>query len=219
MATETKAKIHTVYKTIDGARVPSVTTILGILNKPALLDWAWKCGVDGLDYKTVRDTAAGAGTLAHSMIQSHLSGTTCDTSEYSQQDIEKAENAVIKFYNWLDQNPIRPLNLEFALVHEELKYGGTIDCLAQRVDTGDIVLIDFKTGKAIYSDMFYQLSAYEELLRHNNISFSRSMILRIGRDESEGFEVRESGNLSAHFELFKHALAIYRLQGELRRTK
>src|SRR5438093_1588565 len=35
---------HTVYKNAAGKRVPGVTTILGILNKPALLKWAWEQG-------------------------------------------------------------------------------------------------------------------------------------------------------------------------------
>jgi hypothetical protein len=214
---DNKAKIHTVYKTVDGTRVPSVTTILGILNKPFLLDWAWKCGVDGLDYKAVRDGAASIGTLAHAMIQAHLQRAKLDTSEYSPADVGKAENALIKYWDWEKENPIKPLMLEKQMVHEKLGYGGTIDCLAQRLDTGEIVLIDFKTSKAIYSEMFYQLAAYEELLAHKDILIAKSMILRIGRDDIEGFEVREAGNLSNHFELFKHCLEIYRLQAEIRR--
>ncbi len=47
----TKTKIHTVYKAKAGERVPYVTTILGILNKPALIEWAWKLGTEGTFYK------------------------------------------------------------------------------------------------------------------------------------------------------------------------
>ena len=35
---------HTIYKTLEGEIVPSVTTVLKILNKSALLDWAWRLG-------------------------------------------------------------------------------------------------------------------------------------------------------------------------------
>lgn len=58
-----KTKIHTVYKLEDGTRVPSVTTILGILNKPALVEWAYQCGCQGLDYKAVRDQAGEGKNL------------------------------------------------------------------------------------------------------------------------------------------------------------
>lgn len=81
--TEIKTKIHTVYKTADGKRVPSVTTILGILNKPALLDWAWRMGCEGQDYKAVRDNAGDIGTLAHYLILCHLKGEKPETQDYS----------------------------------------------------------------------------------------------------------------------------------------
>ena len=37
VAAPDKTKAHTVYKTADNKRVPGVTTILGVLNKPALV--------------------------------------------------------------------------------------------------------------------------------------------------------------------------------------
>ncbi len=222
MATETKStktKIHTVYKNLKGERLPSVTTVLGVLNKPALMDWAWKCGCDGLDYKAVRDTAGGIGTLAHYLILCHLKHETPDTSEYSAQDIDKAETCLIKFWEWDKQYNICPILVETPLVSEPFGFGGTIDCLCQITQGPSIyknMLLDFKTGKGIYPEMFYQLAAYSHLLAEHNMHHEGAMILRIGRDENEGFEVREMGNLDRHFEVFKHCLGIYQLQKELR---
>jgi hypothetical protein len=218
MTTGNKTKIHTVYKTQDGKRVPSVTTVLGILNKPALLDWAWKCGCDGVDYKAVRDNAADIGTLAHYLIMCHLKGQAPDTSDYSKDDIDKAETCLIKYWDWEKDNPIEPLLVEAPLVSEIHRFGGTIDCLA-RDSHGDLVLIDHKTGKGIYSEMFYQLAAYAQLLSEQDQKWvvKSARILRIGRDANEGFEERLVYNWDRHFELFKHCLAVYRLQGELRK--
>jgi len=211
-----KTKIHTVYKTKSGERVPSVTTVLGILNKPALLEWAWKCGCEGLDYKAVRDNAADIGTLAHYLILCDIQNETPDTSEYSAADISKAETCLLKYWEWKKVNPITPMFAERPLVSEQYRYGGTIDCFARRDDTGEFVLIDFKTSKAIYPEYFYQLAAYENLLGEHGHRFDKTILLRIGRDEAEGFEVREAGNLDKHFELFKHCLEIYRLQKEVK---
>ena len=58
-------QIHTIYKKADGTRVPSATTYLGVLAKPALIHWAWELGVQGLDYRKVRDQAGETGTLGH----------------------------------------------------------------------------------------------------------------------------------------------------------
>jgi hypothetical protein len=214
MVTENKTKIHTVYKLSDGSRVPSVTTILGILNKPALLDWAWRCGVEGKDYKAVRDNAADIGTLAHGLVMAHLTKTEFDKSEYSSADIDKAENCLIKYFDWEKGHKIEVLMVETPMLSETYRFGGTIDCLA-KVD-GELALIDHKTGKGIYSEMFYQLAAYRQLLRENGHVITNARILRIGRDSTEGFEERMMVDLDKQFELFLACLKIYRLQAELR---
>lgn len=38
----TPTKVHTKYISKDGEQVPGVTTILGILSKPALIHWSWE---------------------------------------------------------------------------------------------------------------------------------------------------------------------------------
>jgi genome maintenance exonuclease 1 len=207
-----KTKIHTVYKLADGTRVPSVTTILGVLNKPALLQWAWQCGVDGLDYKAVRDDAANVGTLAHYLILCHLKGETPDTSEYSPQDIERAENCLIKYWDWEKEHDIKPILVEEPLVSYE--FGGTIDCLAEI--NGELVLIDFKTSKALYQEMFYQLAAYRQLLREAGYNVINARILRIGREDTGDFEERIASDLDTAWQVFEHCLQIYQLSKKVR---
>lgn len=211
-----KTRIHTVYKTSDGTRVPSVTTILGILNKPALLEWAWRCGCDGLDYKAVRDQAADIGTLAHYLIMCHLQGIEPDTPQWSPADVDRAENCVLSYLEWERGKDLKPLLIEQQLVSEEDKFGGTVDCVAEL--NGEIVLVDYKTGKAIYPEMFAQLAAYRHLLA-GVVTVKSARILRIGRDENEGFEERlvTSDQLDKQWELFQHCLAIYNLQKEAKK--
>lgn len=217
MAEQTKTKVHTAYKKADGTRVPSVTTILGILNKPALLDWAWRMGLEGLDYKEVRDQAADIGTLAHLMILNHLKGDKGDYSEYSKQDIDKAENCILSYFEWEKNRKIEPLMLEQTLVSEEYSFGGMVDFFG-KIDSQP-TLLDFKTGKAIYPEFFYQLAAYEHLLAEQGELIEITKILRIGRDADEGFEERAIGNLDKHWELFLNCLKIYNLQKEIRKEK
>lgn len=210
-----KTKVHTVYKTKDGERVPSVTTALGILNKPALLQWAWQCGVDGLDYRAVRDQAADIGTLAHYLILCHLKGEMPDTSEYSPGNISKAENCLIKYWDWEREHKIEPLLVEEPMVSEAYRFGGTIDCLARC--NGELWLIDHKTGKAVYDEMFYQLAAYRQLIRESGADIHNARILRIGREETGDFEERIAPNLDTAWEVFKRCLDIYNLQKQLKK--
>ena len=216
MANEVKqrTRIHTVYKTADSKRVPSVTTILGILNKPALLTWAWQCGVNGLDYRSVRDDAAGVGSLAHYLIMCDLKGEKADTSEYSPQDLERAENCLLKYWEWEKQNKPEPILIEQALVSENLGFGGTIDCLAKVGN--EFWLVDYKTSKAIYPEMIYQLAAYKALLSEHKHIINQARILRIGRDDIEGFEEKQFINLDKAFELFLCCKRIYELQKEIK---
>jgi len=212
-----RAKQHTVYQLANGSRVPGVTTILGVLNKPALVKWANNLGLQGIDSSKYVDDKAAIGSLAHAMIEAYLSGEKCDTSEYSQAQISQAETCLIKFWDWEKEHRIVPILCETPMVSEEWKFGGTIDCIAE-VDGKD-TLLDFKTSKGIFPEMLTQLSAYQHLSEVNGYSVHHARIIRIGRNEDEGFEDRAINNLSKQWDLFTHCLAIYQLQNEIKRGK
>ena len=210
-----KAKAHTIYKMPDGQRIPGVTTVLGILNKPALVKWANNLGLQGIDSSKYRDEMADIGTLAHQMIVDGFNKVTTDTSDYSQTQIDLAENCLLSFMEWEKGHKIEVIMAEKPLVSAEFNFGGTIDCFCEL--DGQPTLLDFKTGKAIYPEMFYQLAAYEQLLGEAGYLIEVSRILRIGRDNDEGFEERLVGDTTKHLELFKHCLAIYNLQKEIKK--
>ena len=208
-----KTQAHTRYKNAEGKIVPGVTTILGILNKPALIKWANNLGLQGIDSTKYRDEMGEIGTLAHQMIVDYFNNKETDTSDYSKKQIELAENCLLSFWEWEKQHKIAVVFAEFQLISNE--YGGTIDCYCSL--DGELTLLDFKTGKAIYPEMLHQLAAYSELLTEGGHPVKAARILRIGREEGEGFEERVITDTSKHLELFKHCLAIYNLQKEIRK--
>ena len=210
-----KSKAHTIYKLEDGTKIPGVTTVLGILNKPALVIWANQLGLQGIDSSKYRDEMADIGTLAHQMILNYFQKIDTDTSEYSKSQIDLAENCMLSFWEWEKGHKIEVILAEVQLISKEYGYGGTIDCFC-KLD-GQPTLLDFKTGKAIYPEFFYQLAAYEQLLAEAGHLIEVTRILRIGRDADEGFEERLIGDTTKHFELFKHCLAIYNLQKDIRK--
>jgi hypothetical protein len=213
-----KTQAHIQYKLADGSPVAGVTTITGMINSPdkqaRLMYWAWNLGRQGLDYREVRDGAADVGTLAHYLIMCHLKGETPDTSEYSPADVQKATNSLAKFKNWLKEHPVKPVMIEEPLISEEFKYGGTLDLFAEL--GGEFVLVDFKTGKAIYDEMYFQLAAYQKLLEEQGWPVANSRILRIGVGEDEGFEERIKPNLQAEWDIFWHCLCVYRIRQAVR---
>jgi hypothetical protein len=82
---------------------------------------------------------------------------------------------------------------------------------------GKVTLVDFKTGKGIYDEMLCQVSAYNELLKIRGIQTDEIMILRIGRNEDEGFETRtiRADDVQLYFEVFKNCLNIYETKKKL----
>lgn len=212
-----KSKVHTIYKLKSGRRVPGVTTITGILAKPALIPWAWKLGTQGVDYGKFRDDKAEIGTLAHAMVMAHLRDEPLNTDEYSKKQISQAENSVLSFLEWEKSHPLSPILIEKPLVSEKYAFGGTLDVLAKT--NGDNCLVDLKTGANIYPEYLYQLAAYEILLQENGHVVNSSRILNIGRTEDEAFQDRRVGDLSKEKELFLHCLAIYNLKREIKGGK
>lgn len=209
-----RAKAHTVYKTADGKRVPGVTTILGVINKPALVKWANGLGLQGIDSSTYVDETAKVGTLAHEMIQEYLGGPAWDRSAYDAIQVDLAENAVIKFFEWEKQRgyegKFNTLGIEMPLVSEDGKFGGTIDWYGE-ID-GKHWLIDIKTSKGLFPEHTYQVAAYWQLLRENGYKVDGVRLLRVGRTEDEGFEdhVHDEPELKGAWDVFSAALLLYK---------
>lgn len=181
-----------------------------------MVKWANNLGLHGIDSSKYVDDKAAIGTLAHMMVTDYLQKKSTDTSDYSQKQIDQAENSLLSFFEWEKVHTIEPILIEKPLVSEKYQYGGTIDCLA--VLDGNKTLIDFKTGKSIWPEMFYQLAAYDWLLQEHHHNVYNSHIIRIGRDESEGFEDRFLPSLKPHWSLFLHCLAIYNIQKEINKS-
>jgi hypothetical protein len=211
------AKQHTVYKTLDGKRVPGVTTIIGVLAKPALIYWANQMGLQGVDTAKYTDATARVGTLAHYLVMCHMKKEEPDAEylkEFSKMEMDIAENSLISFYEWEQHHEIKPIENELPLVHEELCYGGTIDVYAE-VD-GLLSLVDLKTGKGLYDEHSIQLAAYRKLLMSHGYIVDRGLLLNIPRQETEEFQYKEVRNFEIYEKIFWHCHGIYNLQKQLK---
>ena len=204
-------RAHTRYM-LDGKRVPGVTTILGTLAKPALVPWANRLGLEGIDVTKYVDELAKIGTLGHYLIECDIKGEMPDLDVYSKEQLDRAENCLLKFYAWERENEVDFFQSELQLVSRQHRFGGTLDSIA--AVNGKLSLVDFKTSKAIYPEMFFQLAAYRQLAKEAGYEIDNVRILRIGRTEEEGFEERlfDVKDLDPHWEIFYHALQIYNLK-------
>lgn len=188
------------YHIADGTRVPSVTTITGRFKESgALIDWAYRMGRDGKDYRSARDQAADAGTLAHSLIDGHIHGTQ-PVIVGDPETIRKATNAFNAYLSWQETNNFKIEWTERQLVSEAHKYGGTPDAFG--IVNNVPVLIDWKTSNAVYSDYLLQLAAYAELIREvDGIEVQGFYLCRFAKEEGD-FAVHYYPDLSEALEMF-----------------
>ena len=209
----TRTQAHTKYIGLDGVQVPGTTTVLGILNKPFLVPWANKLGLQGIDSTKYKDKMADIGTLAHLFIMNHLRGEKTDTGDFTGNDIKLAENCFASYLAWEKSHTIKPILIEKPIVSDKYGYGGTPDCVGYLDD--ELVLIDFKTGKALWPEHTYQLAAYRQLSSEQNYHITQGCLLRIGRNDNEGFEEKTIKRFDREFELFLHCLAIYNIKKDI----
>ncbi|MBD3306560.1 hypothetical protein GF348_09290 [candidate division KSB3 bacterium] len=214
--TTKKTKQHTVYRLSDGKRVPGTTTILGILDKPALKYWANKIGLNGIEIRSYVDEKADIGTCAHYRIECEVKGIDPDLSIYSPWTVQQSDNCMLKWWEWCKGKETSFIGSEMVLVSETHKFGGTIDIYA-RIN-GELTLLDIKTsGSGIYPEMKHQTAgAYRLLLEENGYPVEKVKILRIGRTEEEGFEEATIGNWGAHTDV---ALLCRQLYDALKEAK
>jgi hypothetical protein len=215
-----------IYKNENKKQVPSVTTVLGVLNKPALVYWSNNLGLEGIKVTEYVDDKAKIGTLAHFILECYLKNVQPDFAEFNAtyEQIELAKQCADKFFEWENcQAEFVPIASELQLVSEKHQYGGTCDCIA--VLNGKLTLIDFKTCNAIYDEARQQVAAYKEQINENfgviepklkelGYDFKEIqevVILRIGRNADEGFEHLPvpKNVLDIGFEIFLDCLSIY----------
>ncbi len=218
MSIKTRSKAHTRYYDRNDTLVVGVSTIVGLEDKPFLVNWANKLGLEGVDSKLYTHHTARVGTLAHLMVESDLTGERLDTSDYSENEIAEARLPYNKFKNWInEQKDFEVIFTEKALVSEGYKYGGTCDIYAKV--NGRRTLIDLKTSPSIYDSHKTQLAAYKYLLMENDYEVEDARILRIGRGKQGGFEDVRVSAIMERFQKFLILLELYNKNKEIKKSE
>lgn len=204
---QSRSRMKKPYLDSKGNRVPGVTTVTGVLDKPALLWWAWDLGTRSIDYRKHRDALADVGTLAHEMILAFFLGLEVDFYEFSPWVVDRAKISFGKFEELIKKHKLKPQHVEWEIISDRLKYGGRIDFhgLCDDVPT----IIDFKTGKRIYDDYFFQLGGYGLLLAEERELIEQHMIVNVPRDEKESYQMAKKTNIMLEKKIFRSCLNIY----------
>ncbi len=213
-----KSKAHIRYRLADKTIVPGITTILNLRAKGALVPWANKLGLQGIDVNSYVDDLAQIGILAHAMVTDKLNEKTTDTSDYSQNQIDLAENSTLSFWSWEKEHHIEEIFfVERPLVSEAHRFGGTLDIYAKI--NGRREIVDLKTGKGgVYPEHIWQVATLKVLLEENGFTVDGTRIVNIPRAETEAFVEKTVSDKENEigWEIFKSLLRIYQLEKEMK---
>ena len=203
---------HIRYRTKGGILVPGVTTVLAQLAKPALIHWAWKLGMEGQDYRKVRDQAAGIGTVSHYMVECDIKCLKPDLSQFLNSSVDGANVSFGMYLDWKSETGIAFDHSEVQLVSERYLYGGTLDALG-KMPSRKRRLVDVKTSKGIYDEYIYQLMAYWACWDENNPNdkIDEACLLVLGKEKPSCTPHMVTWDEEA-FEIFLHLRDIYALQ-------
>jgi len=204
-------KAHQRYRNSKGHIVPGVTTVIGLLAKPALIGWAWRLGMQGEDMNKVRDLAANIGTCAHYMVECFLNGEEPDLSHFTPYTAGVAKPLEAAFVEWHKRQIVETLAVEVQLVSENWQFGGCIDWVARL--NGEVTLLDLKTSKGIYPEYRIQLAAYKYMWNehHPDMPIEKIVVIHLDK-ESKDLSIHPFSDLSTEWEIFIHLRQIYILQ-------
>lgn len=203
-------KAHQIYRTSDGKIVPGGSTISKIgEDQGFLINWAWKQGCAGEDYKKLTDKAGDIGSVAHFLITCYFGNLTPDLSAFSQDVIDKGKFVFDKFINeWNERGLVFESN-EIQMVSDQYKYGGTLDIIA-RDQNNKVILIDIKSSPRIYGNFYRQVAAYANLWDESNLEkIDKCFIFRHGKEDPDDTQVSRVYKIPLHFEIFLRQLDLY----------
>jgi hypothetical protein len=167
-------------------------------------------------------TAAGEiGTHIHAKCEWHIRNMLGDV--YPAPTIpDAAEWGFMAFEDWAKKRELKPIHSELVVYSHVARTAGTLDLHAWiTLDDGTRAeaIVDFKTGKAVYSEAYLQTSFYAMAMREMNIGHpSICVVLRLPKNiEDPEFEEVVIVDLEYHWRAFLAARELWQWNNEQER--
>ena len=221
--------------TIDEKPVPSVTTILGVISKEALINWKLNEAIDYLrlnlqpgyvydevDIAYLLENAKRAneetsrlakviGTTVHEWIETYINNQIEGNDIPDLPLNPDAKVGCEAFVKWCEKSKVKWLESERKIYSLKYNYTGTMDALA--VLNRTLVCVDFKTSKRLYSEYYLQVAAYAKAYEEETGNkIDRCVLLKIPKGNRKKPYVleRDTTMIDDNFEVFLNALELYR---------
>lgn len=200
---------------VNGEEKPGVTSILGILNKPGLPQWAANQTVEYIKTHSEsltapdessalvvttevlkmartastrsRDSKADLGKYVHGWIEQYIKAKV--TGEiWATNYKNEAKVPIQNFLNWEKTYNPTYLFSERTVFSEKFDYCGTVDCVCELEIGGNRfrVILDFKTGKP--ESQYIHRRGYTGMKRAYNTVYMQDAFYDIAIEEEDGIK-------------------------------
>lgn len=198
---------------VNEKRVPGVTSISKLCDKPALNNWlkitplnalfdkikqslATNTPIDDLSLKSMRDESLKAcdvikdkagdiGTVVHNLFENIVQG-----KPYIEPQDEKVLRCLNHVMLWYRANNVKVLVQEKKVFSKRYQYAGTLDIICTMNNKKEKYLLDLKTSNYITEDMFYQLHAYRQAyLEETGEKINKLGIIKAPKNDNLNMEI------------------------------
>lgn len=198
------------YETLDGSRVPSVTTILSKTKDMTVLN-EWRKRVGDEEANRISKESAGLGTLVHTHVENWIEGKDRPAGNNDVRILAKEMSDLI-IEKGMKDHVTELWAVEQGLYYPGL-YAGTADLIG--IYNGKPAIMDHKTTKKMkkrewIEDYFIQCCAYA--LAHNEVygtDIKQAAIFMAGRDGSYNTFTIEGTEFDHYAELWTQKVGDY----------
>lgn len=221
---------------VEGKDVIGVTSVLGVIAKPALISWAANTAVDyvaeqiepGKSYDeleldavwqaakkahwTKKTDAGTIGSFVHKFVEQYIKGENPAVPVN-----EGLQNSANQFLSWVKEHDVKFLASEQPIYSKQYNYAGTLDFIC-KIDH-KLYIGDLKTSSGIYDEYWLQTAAYRQAREEEfvNEKYAGQLIVRIGKDGE--FEFGISNDEEKNKRLLEGFISALTLQQTLERLK
>jgi hypothetical protein len=208
---------------VDGEEKPGVTSIIALLNKPSLPQWAANQSVQYIHehatpfpeyqgerawittetnlknariaFTRFRDNSADVGKDVHAWIEKHINSKITGSS-WPRNYSKEMEPSITSFLLWEEAFKPQYLFSERTIYSEAYDYCGTVDtCIILHEETGDVRMnLDFKTGKP-ERQFDRSTGRYTGRIRPYNTVFLQNAMYDMAIEEEDGVRADRYGAL------------------------
>jgi len=234
--------IHQLLVDGEWKNLTGITTILQVVAKPALIQWAANMAVDYIEslvrtrsdgeryvlvdvpefkeartaHRKKKEEAGQKGTDVHALIEQEIKNAIENTHGFLSKKWKEQYDSeqILHFFDWALDNKVKFLDSEKHIYSKEYFLGGVCDFVCE-IDN-EVWLGDIKTGSGIYPEHFWQTAGYQLLFEEMGVyqNIKGHIVLNLKKDGS--FDEKRSISNEDNRKAFLACLTIYRIQEKLK---